>query len=188
VLCVVVVQVGVLHLEVSTLVVLLAVLAVVEGLHHLSVLLGGEKLHGLCHLLAVSGILNQTSNLAGNTLEALLGLQDGHVHVLDATDHVLGRTLFTRYISLPLACCLDWNCGHTREEEEQGSGDQDWDDDHGHGALSSLDGSVCWSRGNSIVTIVWRSSVTGVGSSVSSFWSSVAGVWNSVGGLRLSVS
>ena len=45
-LCVVVFQVGVLHLEVSTLVVLLAVLAVVEGLHHLSVLLGGEKLHG----------------------------------------------------------------------------------------------------------------------------------------------
>jgi len=46
VLSVVVVQVGVLHLEVSTLVVLLAVLAVVEGLHHLSVLLGGEQLHG----------------------------------------------------------------------------------------------------------------------------------------------
>ena len=45
-LCVVVVQVVVLHLEVSTLVVLLAVLAVVEGLHHLGVLLGGEKLHG----------------------------------------------------------------------------------------------------------------------------------------------
>ena len=45
-LCVVVVQVGVLHLEVSTLVVLLAVLAVVEGLDHLSVLLGSEKLHG----------------------------------------------------------------------------------------------------------------------------------------------
>ena len=45
-LSVLVVQVGVLHLEVSTLVVLLAVLAVVEGLHHLSVLFRGEQLHG----------------------------------------------------------------------------------------------------------------------------------------------
>ena len=44
-LSVMVVQVGVLHLEVSTLVVLLAVLAVVEGLDHLGVLLGGEHLH-----------------------------------------------------------------------------------------------------------------------------------------------
>ena len=33
-------------LEVSALVVLLAVLAVVEGLHHLLVLLGGEQLEG----------------------------------------------------------------------------------------------------------------------------------------------
>ena len=33
-------------LEVSALVVLLAVLAVVEGLHHLLVLLGGEHLKG----------------------------------------------------------------------------------------------------------------------------------------------
>ena len=39
-------QVGDLHLEVSALVVLFAVLAVVEGLHHLLVLLGGEHLHG----------------------------------------------------------------------------------------------------------------------------------------------
>lgn len=38
-------------LEVSALVVLLAVLAVVEGLHHLLVLLGGEHLKGLGHFL-----------------------------------------------------------------------------------------------------------------------------------------
>lgn len=59
-------------LEQSALVVLLAVLAGVEGLHHLGVLLGGEHLQGLCHLLAVSGVLDESSHLADHALDALL--------------------------------------------------------------------------------------------------------------------
>jgi len=63
-------------LEVSALVVLLAVLAVVEGLHHLLVLLGGEQLEGLGNFLAESGVLGQSSDLADDPLNALLGLED----------------------------------------------------------------------------------------------------------------
>merc|ERR1719325_479079 len=77
-------------LEEATLVVLLAVLAVVEGLHHLGVLGGGEQLQLLGHLLAVSGISDKSSHLADDPLDALLGLEDGHVHVLHPLQHVGG--------------------------------------------------------------------------------------------------
>merc|ERR1719325_202208 len=77
-------------LEEATLVVLLAVLAVVEGLHHLGVLGGGEQLQLLGHLLAVSGISDKSSHLADDPLDALLGLEHGHVHVLHPLQHVGG--------------------------------------------------------------------------------------------------
>jgi len=63
-------------LEVSALVVLLAVLSMVEGLHHLGVLLWREHLKGLGHFLAEPGVLGEASNLAYNSLDALLGLED----------------------------------------------------------------------------------------------------------------
>lgn len=63
-------------LEVSALVVLLAVLAMVEGLHHLLVLLGGEHLEGLGHFLVEPGVLGEASDLTDDSLHALLGLED----------------------------------------------------------------------------------------------------------------
>jgi len=77
-------------LEETALVVLLAVLAVVEGLHHLAVLLGHKLAGHLCHALANSSIGDQSSNLTGDPLHALLGLHEGHVHVLQPLDHVTG--------------------------------------------------------------------------------------------------
>ena len=45
----------------------------------------------LCHALADPGIGDQATNLAGNPLHALLGLHQGHVHVLHSLHHVASR-------------------------------------------------------------------------------------------------
>ena len=42
----------------------------------------------LCHALADPGIRDEAANLTGNPLHALLGLHEGHVHVLDSLHHV----------------------------------------------------------------------------------------------------
>ena len=46
--------------------------------------------HLLGHLLAVSGISDKSSHLADDPLDALLGLEHGHVHVLHPLQHVGG--------------------------------------------------------------------------------------------------
>merc|ERR1719325_443588 len=121
-------------LEEATLVVLLAVLAVVEGLHHLGVLGGGEQLRLLGHLLAVSGISDKSSHLADDPLDALLGLQHGHVHVLHPLQHVGGgRGLVSDGTLLAAGLGgVNIHVDHGGEEEEERGGDQERDDDHGH--------------------------------------------------------
>ena len=42
----------------------------------------------LCHALVDPGIRDEATNLAGDSLHALLGLHQGHVHVLDSLHHV----------------------------------------------------------------------------------------------------
>ena len=49
--------------------------------------------HLLGHLLAVSGILDKSTEFTDNSLNALLRLKDGHVHVLGSLDQVAGRAL-----------------------------------------------------------------------------------------------
>lgn len=114
-------------LEVSALVVLLAVLAVVEGLHHLGVLLGGKHLKGLGHFLAVAKVLGEASDLTVDPLDALLGLEDGHVNVLNSLDHVGGRfIIFSHHISLFTSSINSHKGGEEEGEAEQGQdGDQD---------------------------------------------------------------
>ena len=46
--------------------------------------------HLLGHLLAVSGVGDKSSHLADDPLDALLGLEHGHVHVLHPLQHVGG--------------------------------------------------------------------------------------------------
>ena len=47
----------------------------------------------LCHALADSGVLDQTSHLAGDPLHALLGLHEGEAHVLDAVHDAGSRVI-----------------------------------------------------------------------------------------------
>ena len=46
--------------------------------------------HLLGHFLAESGVLGKASDLADDPLNALLGLENWHVDVLDSLDHVGG--------------------------------------------------------------------------------------------------
>jgi len=88
--------VTILRLEDSALVVLGAVFAVVEVLHHLVELLGHESLGGLGERLADAGVGSQTAHLTGHALDALLGLEDGAVHVLHPPHHVGQRARVCR--------------------------------------------------------------------------------------------
>jgi len=81
-------EVAILLLEDTAFVVLGAVFAVVEILHHLVELLGHESLGGLGERLADAGVGSQTAQLTGHALDALLRLEDGAVHVLNPLHHV----------------------------------------------------------------------------------------------------
>jgi len=67
-----------------------AVLGGVEVLHHLLVLLGDVGLGELEHALVDASISGDASDLTGDTLHALLALDDGQVDVLHALHQVGG--------------------------------------------------------------------------------------------------
>merc|ERR1719282_1911478 len=87
-----------------------------------AILLGGEFLHHLCHALADPNILSESSHLTGDPLHALLGLHQGHGHVLDPLHHVGS----SRVISLTLLT-IDGDSSDAGEEEEEGGGDEERD-------------------------------------------------------------
>jgi len=134
-------------LEVSALVVLLAVLAVVEGLHHLGVLLGGEHLKGLGNFLAVAEVLGEAADLTVDPLDALLGLEDGHVNVLNSLDHVGGRFIISGALLLAGGGCAAYaHLPDAGDEEEQGGGDQQRDQDGGEARVSGGGDAIAVSR------------------------------------------
>lgn len=104
-------QVSLFGLEKTALVVLGAVLAVVELVHHLVVLLGKVRFGSLGEGFADSGIISEASNFTGHSLQALLALKNSHVHVLYPLDHVGHWALITSDSS-PFSLAADSNLCH----------------------------------------------------------------------------
>lgn len=129
---------------------LVAVVGVAEPLDVLLVLGGGDQGGGANHALVEPGVSGKASDLASNTLHALLGLNNGLVHVLDPVDD--GITLGDIIIGISLPS--DGGEGDIGgEEEEETNEGEDWDEEGGQIKSSSGlgggvgGGGVAWFRG-----------------------------------------
>jgi len=153
---------------------LVAVGGVAKSLDVLLVLGGGDKGGSSYKALVDSGVAGHASDLAGDALHALLGLNNGLVHILDPVNNGVGLTDVVIGISLP----SDGGEGDIGgEEEEESDESQDRDEEGGQIEAAALRGAV---RGSGVAW--FGGSVSFCGGTVTFCGGGIAWFWGPVGG------